>query len=190
MTTEKKEQESQSGKQLPPAKLLNANHRRVLGVTLRRVELAVWRLQERLAYAETLPQLTLTHFTYPANPLQRTALLQLTKQIREEIAQLATVFELEATEENWMRTTMAEFSLLWCDLEDVRPKKLDGYGPVHPQAYPVLDPPIQRLIQLVLLIDAVAQGRQDVLKQWQQAEKDDASRQEMKKKSTGEGDNQ
>jgi hypothetical protein len=177
MTTEKKNQGAQSGEQLPPAKLLNANHRRVLAVTLRRLELAVWRLQERLVSAETLPQLSLTHFTHPANPQQRTALLQLTQQIREEIAQLAAAFDLEVSEEDWMRSTMAEFTLLWCDLEDVRPKKLGGYGPVHPQAYPVLDPPIQRLIQLVLLIDAVAQGRQDVLKQWQPAEKGDAHEQ-------------
>ena len=177
MTAEKKDQGAQSGEQLPPAKLLNANHRRVLAVTLRRVELAVWRLQERLTHAETLPQLSLTHFTHPANALQRTALLQLTKQIREEIAQLAADFHLEAAEEDWMRSTMAEFTLLWCDLEDVRPRKLGGYGPVHPQVYPALDPPIQRLIQLVLLIDAVAQGRQDVLKHWQAAEKDDTNQQ-------------
>jgi hypothetical protein len=177
MTTEKKDQGAQSGEHLPPAKLLNANHRRVLAVTLRRVELAVWRLQERLAYGETLPQLTLTHFTHPANPLQRTALLHLAKEIRKEIAQLAVEFDLEVAEEDWMRSTMAEFTLLWCDLEDVRPKKLGGYGPVHPQAYLALDPPIQRLIQLVLLIDAVAQGRQDVLMQWQQTERDDTTRQ-------------
>ncbi len=63
----------------------------------------------------------------------------------------------------------------WCDLEDVRPKKLGGYGPVNPQVYPVLDPPIQRLIQLVLLIDAVAQGHQDALKQGQSTEKGDVN---------------
>jgi hypothetical protein len=175
MMMEKKDQGAQTGEQLPPAKLLNANHRRVLSVTLRRVELAVWRLQERLALAETLPDLTLTHFAHPPNALQRTALLQLAQQIREEIAQLAVEFDLEVAEEDLLRSTMAEFSLLWCDLEDVRPKKLGGYGSVHPQAYPALDPPIQRLIQLVLLIDAVAQGRQDVLKEWQPAEKGDIS---------------
>src|SRR5579875_1133362 len=56
-------QETEAAQQLPTAKLLNANHRRVLAVTLRRVELAVWRLEERLAHAETLPQLALTRFT-------------------------------------------------------------------------------------------------------------------------------
>jgi hypothetical protein len=176
MTTEKKNQGTQAGEQLPSAQLLNANHRRVLAVTLRRVELAVWRLQERLAHVEELPHLTLTHFTHPPNALQRAALLQLAQQVREEIAQLAVAFDLPVAEEDLLRSTMAEFSLLWCDLEDVRPRKLGGYGAVHPQAYPALDPPIQRLIHLVLLIDAVAQGREDVLKQWQQTEKDDTTR--------------
>ena len=167
---EKNDQETQpaeAAQQLPTAKLLNANHRRVLAVTLRRVELAVWRLEERLAQAETLPQLALTRFTNPPDAAQRTALLQLTQQIRQEIAQLAADFDLPVAEEDMQRGMMAEFTLLWCDLEDVRPKKLGGYGAVHPQEYPALDPPIQRLIQLVLLIDAVAQGRQDALRQWQ-----------------------
>ncbi len=160
-------QETEAAQQWPTAKLLNANHRRVLAVTLRRVELAVWRLEERLAHAETLPQLALTRFTNAPGAAQRTALLQLTQQIREEIAQLAADFDLPVAEEDMQRGMMAEFSLLWCDLEDARPKKLSGYGAVHPQAYPALDPPIQRLIQLVLLIDAVAQGRRDVLQQRQ-----------------------
>lgn len=170
---EKNDQETQpvqAAQQLPMAKLLNANHRRVLAVTLRRVELAVWRLEERLARTET-PQLALTRFTNPPDAVQRTALLHLTQQIREEIAQLAADFDLPVGEEDLLRGMMAEFTLLWCDLEDVRPKKLGGYGAVHPQAYPALEPPIQRLIQLVLLIDAVAQGRQDVLRQLQAEQK-------------------
>lgn len=161
------ENKDRAAQQLPSAKLLNANHRRVLAVTLRRVELAVWQLEERLTGAQASPQLALTRFTNPPDAAQRRALLQLTQQIREEIAQLAADFDLPVTEEDTLRGMMAEFSLLWCDLEDVRPQKLSGYGAVHPQAYPALDPPIQRLIQLVLLIDAVAQGRQDVLRQGQ-----------------------
>lgn len=175
--TEKKDESTPAENHPLAAQLLNANHRRVLAVTLRRVELAVWRLEQQIAHAETLPQLALTRFTNPPDARQRTALLQLTKQIREEIAKLAADFNLSVGEEDLLRSMRAEFSLLWCDLEDVRPKKLNGYGQVHPQAYPVLDPSIQRLIQLVLLIDAVAKGQQDVLGQWQQEEKSNGNEQ-------------
>lgn len=173
-------QAGQTGQRLPPAKLLNANHRRTLAVTLRRVELAVWRLEERLAQAESPPQLALTCFTNPPDAQQRRILLQLTKEIREEVAKLAADFKLPVGEENMLRTIMAEFSLLWCDLEDVRPEKLSGYGPVNPAVYPLLDPPIERLIRLVLLIDAVAKGRQDVLNQWQEDEQGHTNEQEAR----------
>ncbi len=55
---------------------------------------------------------------------------------------------------------MAEFSLLWSDLEDARPHKLRAYGAINPQAHTILGPRLQRLIDLVLAIDEVASGRQ------------------------------
>lgn len=139
------------------ARLLNGSQRRSLTITLRRVELAVWRLEERMAQPSP-PRLILTRFTNPPDPEQQTAFLQLTRRVREEIAQLAFDYDLEVGEENMLRSVMGEFSLLWCDLEDTRPQKLRRYGAVHPQAHDALGPPIQRLIHLVLAIDRVAKG--------------------------------
>jgi len=139
------------------ARLLNESQRRSLTITLRRVELAVWRLEERMAQ-QSPPQLILTRFTNPPNSEQQAALLQLTRRVREEIAQLTFDYDLEVGEENVLRSVMGEFSLLWCDLEDTRPHKLRRYGAVHPQAHDTLGPPIQRLIQLMLAIDRVAKG--------------------------------
>ena len=139
------------------ARLLNGSQRRSLTITLRRVELAVWRLEERIAQ-QSPPQLILTRFTNPPTSDQQAALLQLTRRVREEIAQLVFDYDLEVGDENVLRSVMGEFSLLWCDLEDTRPQKLLRYGVVHPQANDVLGPPIQRLIQLMLAIDNVAKG--------------------------------
>lgn len=138
------------------ARLLNESQRRSLTITLRRVELAVWRLEERMA--QPSPQLMLTRFTNPPDSDQQAALLHLTRRVREEIAQLVYDYDLEAGEENVLRSVMGEFSLLWCDLEDTRPQKLRRYGAVHPQAQNTLGPPIQRLVQLMLAIDSVAKG--------------------------------
>ena len=140
------------------AKLLSENHRRVLANTLRRVELAAWRLEEQLT-SETTPRLTLTRFTHPPTAEQRSLLLQLTKRIRQQITRLATDYQLEVGEQHMLRAIMGEFTLLWCDLEDVRPQKLRVYGAVNPQLQAVLDPPLQRLIELVLAVDGVASGR-------------------------------
>lgn len=155
------------------AELLSENHRRVLANTLRRVELAAWRLEEQLTQ-ETTPRLTLTRFTHPPTPEQRAILLHLTKQIRQQVTRLAADYHLEVGEQHILRTIMGEFTLLWCDLEDIRPHKLRAYGAVHPQLQAVLDPPLQRLIELVLVIDGVASGKLEPARVQQRIEESDA----------------
>ncbi|SRR6266487_4659346 len=159
---DEEQQEIEVKEKRPLAGLLNENHRRVLATTLRRVELAAWRLEDQLAQGE-FPQLVLTRFTHPLNSAQRSAILQLTKQVREEVAKLASDYHLEIGEQDFTRTIMAEFSLLWCDLEDARPQKLGAYGAINPQAHTILGPRIRRLIELVLSINDVASGKQEMI---------------------------
>ena len=145
------------GKQWPTY-LLNENQRRSLSIMLRRVELAAWQLEEQLTREDT-PQLVLTRFIHPPDARQKAALVHLARNVRQEVAELASNLHLEATESDLLRTIMSEFSLLWSDLEDSRPRKLKRYGAINPRAYEVLNPPIGRLIELMLAIDAIARGR-------------------------------
>jgi hypothetical protein len=149
-----------------PGNLLNESQRRSLAITLRRVELAVWRLEDRFARGDP-DDLVLTHFTHAPSPVQRSAFLHLVRQVRAEIATLAAEYQLEGSEEDFLRSVTGEFTLLWSDLEDTRPQKLRRYGTINPQAYDVLGPPIQRLIKLMLAMNDVAIGRQDVIHAWE-----------------------
>ena len=153
------------------ATLLNENHRRSLATVLRRVELAAWRLEEQITRGAS-PPLALTRFTNPLSPIQQATLLHLTKQVRQEVAELASDYNLEVTEDNLLRSMMSEFTLLWCDLEDSRPQKLRRYGAIHPQADDVLGPRIVRLIELMLAIDGVASGKQETIRTWQDVGED------------------
>lgn len=165
--SDKEQQDTATNEAGWPASLLNANHRRVLTSTLRRVELAAWRLEDQLGRSVS-PELALTRFTNPLSAPQRAALLHLTQQVRQEVMQLASDYCLDVAEDNLLSIIKAEFSLLWCDLEDVRPQKLRNYGIVNPQAHAVLGPRIERLIQLMLSINDVAGGKQDVVDMWQE----------------------
>ena len=164
-------EENRADEQQWNARLLNENHRRSLATVLRRVELAAWRLEDRLI-RETPPQLALTRFTDPPDSDQRTALLRLVKHVRQEVAKLAADHYLEVAEESFVRSTMGEFTLLWCDLEDSQPQKLRRYGAIHPQADDVLGPRIVRLIELMLAIDGVASGKQETIRTWQDVGED------------------
>jgi hypothetical protein len=159
------EQQGAEGKE-PLARLLNANHRRVLATTLRRVELAAWHLEEQLTH-QAPPALALTRFTNPLNAAQKAALLHLVQQVREAVAHLASDYHLAVAEENLLSTVMAEFTLLWCDVEDVRPQKLRAYGAVDPQAAELLGPPLQQLVNLLLAVNDVAGGKREAIRLWQ-----------------------
>lgn len=138
--------------------LLNESQRRSLTITLRRVEMAVWRLEDRITRGNP-DNLILTRFVHNPDSGQSEALLQLISQVREEIAALAEAYDLEVSEEDFLQSVMGEFTLLWADLEDSRPSKLRRYGAVHPRANEVLGPPIQHLITLMLAINNVAAGK-------------------------------
>lgn len=155
--TQREENHTQPEQPASKAHLLNDSQRRSLTITLRRVELAVWKLEEQLTRASQ-PQLMLTRYVNQPDERQCQALLYLIQLVRQEIRTLVIEYQLSATDHDVTRTLMAEFTLLWCDLEDVRPKKLTRYGPVAAQAQQYLDPPLQHLIQLVLTIDAVGNG--------------------------------
>jgi hypothetical protein len=142
--------------------LLNVGQRRSLTIALRRVEMAVWRLEDRITHGKP-PDLALTRFVNFPDAQRSEALLQLIKQVREEVAALAKAYHLEASEEDFLHNVTGEFTLLWADLEDTRPTKLRRYGAVHPRANEVLGPPIQHLIELMLAINDVAKGKEHTI---------------------------
>lgn len=146
--------------------LLNESQRRSLAITLRRVELAVWRLEDRLMRGDP-HDLVLTHFTNAPSPVQKEAFLHVARRVRAEIATLATEYQLEGNEEDFLRSVIGEFTILWSDLEDTRPQKLRRYGTVNPQAEDVLGPPVQRLITLMLALNDIANGKQDAIEIWE-----------------------
>jgi hypothetical protein len=137
-----------------PGRLLNESQRRSLTITLRRVEMAVWRLEDRMIRGNP-HDLMLTRFVHAPDAEQQAALLNLIRQVREEVAALAKAYDLEASEEDFLHSVSGEFTVLWADLEDTRPSKLRRYGAIHPQANEVLGPPIQHLITLMLAINDV-----------------------------------
>jgi hypothetical protein len=153
--TEKEPSDGTAPTPLGKTNLLNVSQQRALATTLRRLELATWRMEEQLTRGTT-PQLTLTHVTNHLPVQQQTQLLHLARDIRREIAQLAADYAITSEESNLIRTIASEFTLLWCDLEEIRPAHLKNYGALHPQVNALLGPHIQHLIDLTLTVNHIA----------------------------------
>jgi hypothetical protein len=140
--------------------LLTEGQRRRLGTVLRRLELAVWQMEEMLMRENPL-DLTLTHVTNMPDTLQLDALFRLAQCIQQEISSLAADYGITSEEEKQLHTLSAQFTLLWADLEDVNPDHLRSYGPVHPRLHEQLGPQVQRLAHLTLALADVANGTRD-----------------------------
>jgi len=141
-----------------PVPSLGGNHRRALNAVLRRLETATVHLEEKIALISAQP-MVLTRVQNTLSQGQREALQGLAQALRQEIAQLAVDTHLEPATLDLARTIRAEFALLWCDLEEVRPNKLENYGALSPQAKSWLESRITQLIEFVLAIEkAVKSG--------------------------------
>jgi hypothetical protein len=145
----------QRPQEAPPLAL---HQRLALAAALRRIEQVTWRVEEQLR-REAEPPLVLTKVIDPFSAQQRTALLERLQLLREEIAHMARDYRLEASTADLRSVVMAEFGLLWCDLEELRPARLSDYGALSAVAAQALALRIQRLIDLVLAVSAAVAER-------------------------------
>ncbi len=78
------------------------------------------------------------------------------RDLRSQIAEIAATFELPQRRWDGRRIIVAEMSVAWADLEDMRPPKLRRYGAVDPTLNETLAPRLERLIELVLAVQELA----------------------------------
>lgn len=145
------------------ADLLNEGQRRSLGTVLRRLERAAWQLEEQMSRG-LVPPLALTDVTHVPTMVQQEQLVRLAQCVRQDVVHLAEDSGVKHDEEDRLRTLHAQFTLLWVELEDVRPQKLRHYGPLHPHLMEALGPRIQHISELVLALDAVVSGTHESTK--------------------------
>jgi hypothetical protein len=76
--------------------------------------------------------------------------------IRGQIAEIAAAFDVPRRRLNARRVIVADLSVAWADLQDLRPPKLRRYGTVDPSLAETLSPRLERLINLVSAIQDLA----------------------------------
>jgi hypothetical protein len=136
---------------------LNSHQQRAVNSTLVHLERRLLSM-ESLLHADE--QGILIRRTGQLSPVTQQQLFALFEQIRQEISALAEAQALPGTEENLRSAVSGAATVLWCDLEDIRPSTLNRYGAVDPALEATIGPPIERLIQGVLAIEALVKAEQ------------------------------
>lgn len=76
--------------------------------------------------------------------------------IRSQSADIVAAFELPRQQRNGRQIIVAEMSLAWVNLEEVRPHRLRRYGAVAPTLAETLEPGLEYLASLALTIQDLA----------------------------------
>lgn len=129
---------------------INDNHRRALTSALRMVQNT---LREFVEIVVSASGPTDRRFSSQ----QAKELLKRISQAQQQVASLSTQFKIPAIEETdpaW--TISVGVASLWNILEDCKSKRLRGYGEVADSTKPLLDKEIQKLIEVLQEIAAVA----------------------------------
>jgi hypothetical protein len=133
--------------------MLNFPQRLALTVTLRLFE-------EQLRQADAwLQDSTETGILYRRelrlSPARRAAARQVVDTALHQIAAVTREFDLAAADYDPAAAIAGEMSVCWANLCDLRADKMKRYGPVDPGLTQTLDPYMDRLADLALLLSAV-----------------------------------
>lgn len=70
----------------------------------------------------------------------------------DEISMLAQSLALPVETRDNRAALLGQLSVLWGDLHEIRAESLRGYGQVNPALAPVLNPHVERLVELVMAL--------------------------------------
>jgi len=137
--------------------LLSAPQRASLAIVLRLLEQDLRQADKWLQGAEERGILYRRKLRLP--PERRAIARRHIAAALKQIAELARTFDLQPVDDSPEATITAEMSERWANLCDARSDKLKRYGDVDPRLAQVLDPSLDRLIELTLaLMSSIRNG--------------------------------
>jgi hypothetical protein len=137
---------------------LNPFQRRAVNSTLVHLEQQLLRLEQVVQGEE---ERVLLRRVGNISPEEQARLRDLFKHIRNQMRTIAAEYDLPGSEEDMRSALVGTATILWADLEELRPSTLDRYGAVDPALEATLGPRIEALIQSVLAVVELAKGERD-----------------------------
>jgi hypothetical protein len=132
--------------------LLTEGQRRHLAVSLARVERALREIAELAETREAPPAPLLTRVIHDLPPDFGHAIQASVGDATATLGELAATFALEAPNSFHGRSVQALVISSLVVIEDTASRNLRGYGEIHPDVPPLLDPLLDRLHESVLEI--------------------------------------
>ncbi len=126
-----------------------------VSVTLRMLERILFSVEQLCTEPEGTREGIMVSVVNPLTPEERAHLAGLVLRARAAIERLAGRFGFEPETADLAKEAHGRLVEMWANLEDTRSHKLRRYGSVNPALSPALDPEIEELIYLVLVMDKV-----------------------------------
>jgi hypothetical protein len=130
--------------------MMNENHKRALGTSLRVIERHLNTISEELEKNDRNSNVILNSIMHDVDPHTKKKILTVTASMLEEIRQLKEIFKLEKHEASLRRLVYSTIIEIWIILEDLRPEKLaKAYGRISDTDKKLLEPHILKLLKML-----------------------------------------
>ncbi len=123
---------------------LNENHKRRLAVAMALVDAGAARILDLLEERTSPTAMTVVEPSLP--PGERKELRKTLRELQNLAANLAHTYGLDKRRKDLRRTIVAELAQMWTILEDSRPQKMRGMGPVPANLADSLDRDLERML--------------------------------------------
>lgn len=136
---------------------ISKNHKTRLSVSMQVFENTISEVEGVIE--NSYQQKTLTETVDNLSPFEKAVILRRIEEVRELIKYVAQQLNLEKRRDETKKQILGTMTIQLVNLEEIRPKRLRGYGEVPEELREFLDPQIDKMMRLVKEICKIANSK-------------------------------
>lgn len=136
---------------------ISKNHKTRLSVSMQVFENTISEVEGVIENSHQ--QKTLTETVDNLSPFEKAVILRRIEEVRELIKYVAQQLNLEKRRDETKKQILGTMTIQLVNLEEIRPKRLRGYGEVPEELREFLDPQIDKMMRLVKEICKIANSK-------------------------------
>jgi len=127
---------------------LSRNHKAHISVSMQVLEDTIHEVEEIIIRDANLRKV-MTETIDNLSSLERVLILRRIEEIKKLINQVAQKLSLDKQRDEIRSRILGVMTIQWVNLEEIKPKRLRGYGEVPDELSGFLDPQVDKMIKLV-----------------------------------------
>ncbi len=138
---------------------ISRNHKIRLSVSMQILEDTITEVEE-IMMKDANRSRVMTETIDNISPWEKARILRCTEEIKKRINHIAQKLSLEKRIEETKSQILGSMAIQWVNLEEIKSKRLRGYGEVPDELKEFLDPQVDKIMSLVDEISKIASAKE------------------------------